>query len=318
MLRDQDRDAIGALGIYRKCLEMALALNQRTPSTQHTRDIAVAYHQIASTYSDYIGDSKQALEYYRKALETYQQAAAADPANILVRRGLAIVYANVGWQEGMTADRTGSMSDLDRGLEIMKSVVVLSPQNVRDKDGLAQFYLNRGDNYLRWHQPERALQDDEDACAIYGELRSHATDNHVDLDIAGCRTKLGFAALQAGQIEAADAAFHRSLTLMGPFLTVDKPEVDAFYRAADSYAGLGDTEALQGTKRSLPIKSRREHWKQAPDWYLKSSQIWERVPPNRRDRHSGSPAEPDPKTVSNSLRRCEAALASTQNVARLR
>ena len=210
------------------------------------------------------------------------------------------------------------MSDLDRGLEIMKSVVAFSPQNVQDKDFLAQFYLNRGDNFLRWHRSERAIQDYEDAGAIYGELRSHDSDNRHDLDIANCRTRVGFAALQANKIEAAYAAFHRSITLVEPFLTADRPDVDAFYRTADSYAGLGDAEALQGANRTLAIDSRREHWKQAMDWYLKSSQIWERVPPNRRERHSGSPAEPDPKRVSNSLRRCEATLASMQNVTRVR
>jgi len=200
----------------------------------------------------------------------------------------------------------------------MKTVVALSPQNVLQKDILAQFYVNRGDNFLRWHRSGQASRDYEDAGAIYSDLRSPDGANRRDLDIANCRTKVGFAALQAGKIGAAYAAFHRSLALVEPFLAVDKPDVDAFYRTADSYAGLGDAEALQGANHTLAIESRREHWKQALDWYLKSSQIWERVPPNRRDRHSGSPAEPDPKTVSNSLRRCEAALASTQNVARLR
>jgi len=318
MLRDQDRDATGALDIYRKCLEIALSLNRRAPTTQHARDIAVAYYQIASTYSDHFGDSKQALEYYRKALETYQQATAADPANTLLRQGLAIAYANVGWQEGMTGDRAGSTEALDRGLEIMRAIVALSPQNVQQKDTFAQFYVNRGDNFLRWHRSGQAIRDYEDAGAIYSELRSPDGASRHDLDIANCRTKEGFAALQAGKTEEANAAFHRSLTLVEPFLAVDKPDVDAFYRAADSYAGLGDAEALQGANHSLPIKSRREHWKQALHWYLKSSQIWERVPSNRRDRHTGSPAEPDPKTISNSLRRCDAALASMRNVARLR
>jgi serine/threonine protein kinase len=315
MRRDQDGDAAGALDIFRKCLEMAQALNRRAPTTQHMRDIGLAYYQIASIYSDHIGDSKQALRYYRKGLETYRQAFSADPANALLRRGLAIAYANVGSQEGITGDRTGSMNDLDRGVEIMKGVVALSPQNVRDKDGLAQFYSNRGDNYLRWHQSERAMQDDEDACALYRELRSHASDNHIDLNIAGCSTKLGFATLQAGRIEAANALFHQSLTLVAPFLAVEKPEVDTFYPAADSYAGLGDGEALQGSDRSLPIASRRDHWNQALDWYRKSTQIWERVPPKRRERYNGSLAEPDPGKLAADVRRCESTLASMPRMA---
>jgi tetratricopeptide (TPR) repeat protein len=316
MLNDRDRDPVGALDIFRKCLEMAQALNQRAPTTQHMRDIGLAYYQIASTYSDRIGDSKQALPYYRKGLETYQQAFSADPANVMLRQGLATAYANVGSQEGITGDRAGSMRDLDRGLEIMKSVVSSSPQNVSQKDFLAQFYLNRGDNYLRWHLPERAIQDDEAACALYRELRARASDSREDGDIAVCSTKLGFATLQAGRIDAANALFHQSITLVAPFLAVEKPEVVTFYPAADSYAGLGDAEALQGSDRSLPIASRRNHWTQALDWYRKSAQIWERVPPNRRERHNGSLAEPDPGKVAADVNRCESAVASLERMAR--
>jgi tetratricopeptide (TPR) repeat protein len=317
VLRDQDRDTAGALDTYRKCLEMALALNRHSPTTQHLRDVAVSYYQIASVYSDFLGDSQQALENYRKALEIYQQAIAADPANALLRQGLAIAYANVGWQEGMTGDKSGSIAAMDQSLEIMRNLVAQSPQNVRQKDTLAQMYVSRGDNSLRWHRSEQAIQDYEDARAIYSELRARDSADHIDLDIAGCRTKFGFAALQAGRTDAASAAFHGSLALVEPFLAVDKPDLGGFYRAADSYAGLGDVEALQGANRSLAIESRREHWKQALDWYLKSSQIWERVPPNRRDRHSGSPAEPDLNRVANNLHQCEAALASMHSAARL-
>jgi serine/threonine protein kinase len=315
MLRDQDRDEAGALEYFRKCLEMAVALNRRAPTTQHLRDIAVAYYQIASTYSDRIGDSKQALPYYRKGLETYRQAFSADPANALLRQGLAIAYANVGSQEGITGDRTGSMRDLDRGLEFMKNVVSMSPQNVAQKHVLAEFYLNRGDNYLRWHLSESAIQDDEAAYALYRELRARAPENSLDRDIAACSTKLGFATLQAGRIAAANALFHQSLILVVPLLAVEKPEADTFYPAADSYAGLGDAEALQGSDRSLPIASRRDHWKQALGWYRKSAEIWERVHPNRRERYNGSLAEPDPGKVAADENRCESAVASLERMA---
>jgi tetratricopeptide (TPR) repeat protein len=182
---------------------------------------------------------------------------------------------------------------LDQGLEIMKGVVALGPQNVQEKDTLAQFYLTSGGNYLRWHLFERAIKNDEDACSIYGDLRSHDSDNHVDLNISECRAKLGFAFLQAGKIEAADAAFHQSLSLAGPFLAADKPELSALYDDADASSGMGDAVAHLAAVSPRGPQS-EEHWKRAEDWYRKSLSVWQRVPADRQERYNRSLAEPDP------------------------
>ncbi len=318
LLRETHRDAVGALENYRKALEMAEALNRRSPTTQHLRDVARAYYQIGSVYSDDLGDSKPALENFRKALQLYQQAIAADPENALLRQGLAIAYANVGWEEGMTGDRTGSLSSMDLSFEVMKNLVASSPQNVQQKLVLAAIYVDRGDNFLRWHELDRAAVEYEKACTTYRELRTSDTASQIDTAIADCNSRGGYAALRAGKTDAADAAFRRALTLVESFLTKDKPELDALYHGADSYAGLGDLESRQAANRSEDNPKRREHWKRAQDWYRKSLAVWEKVPADRRDRHGNSPAEQDPKAVTNSLRRCEAALASMQNVPRPR
>jgi serine/threonine protein kinase len=318
LLRDKDRDAAGALENYRKAQEIAQALSRRSPTTQHLRDVARSYYQIGSVYSDVLGDPKPALENFRKALQLYQQAIAADPENALLRQGLAIAYANVGWEEGMTGDRTGSLSSMDLSFEVMKKLVASSLQNVQQKLVLAAIYVDRGDNFLRWHESDRATGEYEKACTTYRELRTPDSANQIDTAIADCNSRSGYAALQGGKTDAADAAFHRSLTLVEPFLTKDKPELDALYHGADSYAGLGDLESRQATNRSQDNQKCSEHWKQAQDWYRKSLAVWEKVPADRRDRHGNSPAEQDPKAVTNSLHRCEAALASMQNVPRPR
>jgi tetratricopeptide (TPR) repeat protein len=258
------------------------------------------------------------LENFRRALQLYQQAIAADPENALLRQGLAIAYANVGWEEGMTGDRTGSLSSMDLSLEVMKNLVTSSPQNVQQKLVLAAIYVDRGDNFLRWRELDRATVEYEKACTTYRELRTPDAASQIDTAIADCNSRGGYAALRAGKTDAADAAFQRALTLVESFLSKDKPELDALYHGADSYAGLGDLESRQAANRSEDNQKRREHWKRAQDWYGKSLAVWERVPADRRDRHGNSPAEQDPKAVTNSLRRCEAALASMQSVVRPR
>jgi hypothetical protein len=109
-------------------------------------------------------------------------------------------------------------------------------------------------------------------------------------------------------VDRAAAFFHQSLDLLEPFLSSAKLQTEALQAAADSYAGLGDIEAMRASNRLPGTASRSEHWRQAQDWYRKSLQIWERVPEKDKKRPR-NPTGQDPETVAKSLRRCEAALA---------
>jgi hypothetical protein len=112
-----------------------------------------------------------------------------------------------------------------------------------------------------------------------------------------------------GLVDAATTAFHQSLSLAGPFLAVDKPELSALYYDADASNGMGDAEAqLAAVSHHGPQSE--EHWKRAEDWYRKSLSAWERVPADRQGRYTRSLAEQDPKVVAGKLRRCEVALTA--------
>jgi tetratricopeptide (TPR) repeat protein len=177
---------------------------------------------------------------------------------------------------------------------------------------LAAIFEARGDNFLRWHEFQPAKREYERAFSAYEKINAGASSAGTQVSAAGCKSRMGSAALQAGEAETAAEAFRQSLDLAKPFLSAEKPDIAALYAAADSYAGLGDIESRQATGR-LPANGNREHWKKAQSWYSKSSEIWEKVPSYRRKRPKSSVFVADPERVARSLHRCEAALSFGRN-----
>jgi eukaryotic-like serine/threonine-protein kinase len=299
-----ESDPAGALEDYRQALAMAEALNRRSPTTQHLRDVAREYSQMGMFYWNRLFEPEPALENYRKCLQLYQQAAAADPENALLQQGLAIAYANV--------------SDYDRGLEVGKKLVAKDPENVQKRLILAAIYVNRGDDLLKRHVSDRASDDFASACAIFREVRTPDTSDEIDRAIAECTFKGGYAALQSGRTQAADAYFHESLTLTERFLPRLGLDREVLLRAADCYAGLGDLEARRAMAGSVTGHNRQEHWSRARDWYQKSLATSGRLPPEHRKRAADSLSQQDPNTVEEKLRRSEAIVAKGRSVAQMR
>jgi eukaryotic-like serine/threonine-protein kinase len=298
-----ESDPAGALEDYRQALAMAEALNRRSPTTQHLRDVAREYSQMGMFYWNRLFP-ELALENYRKCLQRYQQAAAADPENALLQQGLAIAYANV--------------SDYDRGLEVGKKLVAKDPRNVQKRLILAAIYVNRGDDLLKRHESTRAADDFASACGIFRELRTPDTGDEIDRAIAECTFKAGYAALQSGRTQAADGDFHESLTLMERVLARESLDRGLLLQEADCYAGLGDLEARRATTESVTGHSREEHWSRARDWYQKSLATSGRVPPERWKRPADSLSQQDPKAVEEKLRRSEAVVAKGRILGQMR
>jgi eukaryotic-like serine/threonine-protein kinase len=311
VLKNRDRDLIGALDKFQQALQMADTIRQHTASTRNVRDVAVLYSHIADLY-DSLDDSLKSMENNQKALEIYQQLVTSDPQNKLLQQGIAIAYANVGTQAGVAGKKALSLESMDKSLEVMKDVVASSPQNVPQQGILAAIYEARGDNFLRWHEFQPAKREFERAFSAYEKINAGASSAGTQVSAAGCKSRIGNAALQAGEAETAAAAFQQSLDLAKPFLSAEKPDIAALYAAADSYAGLGDIESRQATGR-LPANGNQEHWKKAQSWYSKSSEIWEKVPSYRRKRPKSSVLVADPERVARSLHRCEAALSFGRN-----
>jgi hypothetical protein len=126
---------------------------------------------------------------------------------------------------------------LNKGLELMRSLVSASPQNRGQKSFLAVMLAVRGTVLIKAKQPLAAIEDLEGARSTY-ELLSGPDDLHTDA--AAGDVKLGEAASAAFQDDAASRYFQRALKIVDPLIAAQDADLDALYAAADAYSGMGD------------------------------------------------------------------------------
>jgi tetratricopeptide (TPR) repeat protein len=217
-----------------------------------------------------------------------------------VRQGLAIAYANTASALSRTGDVKQSLEYLNKGLEIMRSLVSASPQNRGQKSILAAMLAVRGTVLLKAKQPQPAIQDLEDARSTY-ELLAGPDDLHTDS--AACDVKLGQASAAAFRTDAASSYFQRALRIAEPLIAMGDPDLDALYSAADAYSGMGDLSLKEAQRHAVPQSSR--DLEQAQSWYKKSLAAWNRIPQRNRFTPNGFEAG-DPNSVSRNLARAEA------------
>ncbi len=303
---EERRDLSGALEKYQAALTLAQSISKRNPTTRNVRMVAVAYNRIAGVY-DSLNNKQLSLENNQNALAIYQQLIAADPQNRLLQQGLAIAYANVSTQASVAGKNSRSLDAMEKSLQLMKDVVAASSQNVQQKIILAAVYEARGSNYLRWGEFEPAQKEYEECFTIHEKLNSSPGKNGSTPSEVDCKAKIGIAAMRARDAKKAAAAFQQALNLAQPLLTAHEPDSAALFAAADSYAALGEIEIQQAMSRS-PSNITAEHWKKAQSWYVRSLDVWEKIPPVRRPRPVTSVVAADFETVTKNLHRCETSL----------
>jgi tetratricopeptide (TPR) repeat protein len=208
----------------------------------------------------------KSIENNQKALGIYQQLVTLDPQNKLLQQGIAIAYANVGTQAGVAGNKALSSESMDKSLNIMKDVVASSPQNVLQQGILAAIYEARGDNVLRWHQFQPAKREYERAFSAYEKINAGASNAGTQVSAAGCKSRMGSAALQAGEAETAAAAvvaphMIRTLRSQAHTRTIPEPQPPSrplFLRHLQPFASPDPLHSILPHLPSRALQQRRD------------------------------------------------------------
>src|SRR5260370_37405332 len=138
-----------SLAYYRKSAELWEHFRALNPNdTEAQRDLMIVYGHIADRLGHPFfygqGDSKGALEYYRKAAGIAEAMSAADPANQLARYDLGMVYSRIGTVLVTDREAPESLKMLDRSAAILESIVAEAPKSPLYRYTLAVVYGNKG------------------------------------------------------------------------------------------------------------------------------------------------------------------------------
>jgi len=78
-------------------------------------------------------------------------------------------------------------------------------------------------------------------------------------------------------LTGATAMYHKALALALPQATASHPNEQALYSSADSYAELGEAEAILATVSGQSLRNQIAHGDQAYSWYESRMGVWNEI-----------------------------------------
>jgi eukaryotic-like serine/threonine-protein kinase len=303
----ESSDPLAGLASFEKALDIDRKVSQISGEPRDQRRVAIDYGSIGSVYED-VGDYTHAADYGMKDLAIFQELTRADPKNALLRRGLAIAYNNTAAASVREGKIELALEYSNKSAEMMRALVASEPQKAYQQGKFAGTLVTRGTILIAANRPEGAIADFESARSLY-ESRNMEGTTYKRTNVAACDVKIGEAAAQMKNEQAAADSYRRALMIVEPLISMENADLDVLYVAADAYSGLGDISMRKAQRKGQTADRQRSNWAEARSWYQLSLNIWHRFEhPNHTAPNSFQVG--DPATAKKKLEAAENALAS--------
>jgi tetratricopeptide (TPR) repeat protein len=113
------------------------------------RDLATAYERIGrvqgNSYNSNLGDTKGALESYRKSLAIRERLARENPQSLELQNELASGYHGMGDMLNTVGELTAALKSYEQSLAIRQALMVKQPDNAENRVDIAELYTSIGD-----------------------------------------------------------------------------------------------------------------------------------------------------------------------------
>jgi tetratricopeptide (TPR) repeat protein len=310
--RLEGSDPMAALSYYQRSLEIGQKLHSSSPTDiRYARNVAIDLGQVASVYGD-LGDYKRKAWYHQQGLAIYKELIRVDPRNTMLQQGLAIAYANTGVALARTGSTFAAMDDAREAVNIMRNLVASDPANTGRRWKYTEIIAAEATVLMRAQKPDAALRRFDEAREMFeAAYKRDPADIGAVVRAAGCKGKMGEAAIAIGNPALAEGYFREALAVVEPRVLGSSEDLNALHTAADSYSGIGDIKA-GAARRARDVGARRAAWSEARAWYVKSLDTWKRV---GHAASSGDLEAGDPAAVAKKLKLCEAVLSPGRQTA---
>ena len=263
-------DFNNALETYRKNLRSAEALLTIQPTNKtYQRDVAVV---LLNTGDALLGvtDYRSALESYEKAVRTYSAVALSDKTNAQCARELGLCYARIATAY-LHLNRFEEAVEFHlKAIEQQKQGADADPDNVQIHFDIASTYQDLSDNYLRMKRLNRAVTSARESIRIFNDTiakNPHYSEGQGNFGL----TYQTYAQilLERGDPKGALESYGKALTILEPE-PVRSAQTVALAR---TYEGMGNVHLLLANHEKGETR-RAAFFKEARDWYEKSSEVW--------------------------------------------
>ncbi|HWC96149.1 MAG TPA: protein kinase [Candidatus Sulfopaludibacter sp.] len=175
-------DLKGAADASRKAMRLMEQFSAAHPADSEVREmLAKAYDDLANVLgnvdSPNLGDSRGAVDLYRKALQIRTTLVTADPSSREKRYWLATSYGFVAAANQALKDDPGCAEAFRQGAAILEQLMREDPLNVMYRRGVAVYSRSLSLTSLRMLNLEEARKYGDRSAALFAELSKADPDN---------------------------------------------------------------------------------------------------------------------------------------------
>ena len=218
------------------------------------RELAAAYEKVGDIQGRLnqpsLGDTKAALESYRKAQNLRESVLSADVGNPEKQSELANDDEQIGYLLWWSSDTKKAVELYQQSLTMREKLVAENPQNADFRQRLARLQMQYGDVPAWDKDAAKALKHYHAALEILEKLTAeNPGDPVIKGDLARCYARLSDVHNTAGDLDAALIETEKALTIYEPLVAKFPSDIKqrrgmwvAYFRQCQIYLGVKDAE----------------------------------------------------------------------------
>jgi serine/threonine-protein kinase len=209
-------------------------------SAEARRDLAVSHNKLGDVYLR-LGDSKAALDAYKKGLEVSQRVADADPTSPEAQRDLSASHLFLGDAYLRLGDSKAALDNYTKALEVRRRLADADPANAQARRDLAVSHGRLGDVYVRLGDSKAALEQFRQDLEVSQRLAdADPTSARARRDLAICHDRLSDVYREQGDNPTALEHDKQALDIRQRLADADPTSAQAQRDLAVSHERLGD------------------------------------------------------------------------------
>jgi eukaryotic-like serine/threonine-protein kinase len=280
---------------------------QSANSREETEDLHAAYQRLQFIDLQK-GQTEQAVQDCRKALQIAEKLSRADPNDVWSRANLANDYGNLAGALSRAHQSHEAQVAAQKAINLIHGIVSHDPKNTELQGVLSAALASAGGVYRRSGEYQRALAYYRQALtATESIVATDAKDVGSRMRLAADHNNLAAALYQSGDLAGAIGEYREAAKLVQVTHPGSTTE-EGLYASANALTGLGDIESRLA-KQNSDVRTGPEHRQKACDYYQASLKVWSKV-------HEPGVLSPDgfesvpPGVVSMRADKCGTAAAS--------
>ena len=234
-------DRTGALASYRKAVELGESLRLARPGPDADRELATALDRVGDT-ARLLGDSRTALDSYRRALSLRESPGAAGG-----QRDLATSLQRIGDMQAATGDAAGALESQRRALALQEE---LAAHQSGDEKALRDLFIGRvkmGDRLAGTGDHRAGLESYRSALVMSEQMAGRDPQSvRARRELAVCRDKVGDALVALDQPGEALSQYRSALALRESLVAADRQDAELRRDLSVSHDKIGRVLLARG------------------------------------------------------------------------